>query len=366
MAAKKICVFPGDGIGPEVTREALAVLRTVEKASGARRFETEEALLGGASYDAHGTPLTPGALSLAKASDALLLGAVGGPKWDVLPFDLRPERGLLGLRRELGLFANLRPAAVFAPLLGASPLRRELVEGIDLMVVRELTGGIYFGEPRGESVVNGVETGINTEVYTRPEVERVARVAFDLARKRTRKVTSVDKSNVLESSVLWRRVVSAVGAKEYPDVALSHMLVDNCAMQLIRNPRQFDVVVTTNLFGDILTDEASMITGSIGMLPSASIGGKVGLYEPIHGSAPDIAGKGVANPLAMVLSVAMMLKYSFDMPAEASWIERAVARVLADGYRTGDIYREGEGKKVGTTEMGERVRDAVQKTSLEG
>ena len=233
------------------------------------------------------------------------------------------------------------------------------------MVVRELTGGIYFGEPRGESVINGVETGINTEIYTRPEVERVARVAFDLARKRTRKVTSVDKSNVLESSVLWRRVVSEVGAKEYPDVALSHMLVDNCAMQLIRNPRQFDVVVTTNLFGDILTDEASMITGSIGMLPSASIGGKVGLYEPIHGSAPDIAGKGVANPLATILSVAMMLKYSFDMPAEAAWIEKAVARVLADGYRTGDIYREGEGKKVGTTEMGDRVRDAVLKTSLE-
>ena len=365
MAAKKICVFPGDGIGPEVMREALAVLRTVEKISGVRRFETEEALLGGASYDAHGTPLTPATLDLAKASDALLLGAVGGPKWDVLPFDLRPERGLLGLRRELGLFANLRPAVVFAPLLGASPLRRELVEGIDLMVVRELTGGIYFGEPRGESVIDGVETGINTEIYTRPEVERVARVAFDLARKRTRKVTSVDKSNVLEASVLWRRVVSEVGAKEYPDVALSHMLVDNCAMQLIRNPRQFDVVVTTNLFGDILTDEASMITGSIGMLPSASIGGKVGLYEPIHGSAPDIAGKGIANPLAMVLSVAMMLKYSFDMTAEAAWIEKAVAQVLADGYRTGDIYREGEGKKVGTTGMGDKVRDAILKTSLE-
>ena len=365
MAAKKICVFPGDGIGPEVMREALAVLRTVETVSGRRRFETEEALLGGASYDAHGTPMTPGTLALAKASDALLLGAVGGPKWDVLPFDLRPERGLLGLRRELGLFANLRPAVVFAPLLGASPLRRELVDGIDFLFVRELTGGIYFGEPRGESVIDGVETGINTEIYTRPEIERVARVAFDLARKRTRKVTSVDKSNVLESSVLWRRVVAEVGAKEYPDVALSHMLVDNCAMQIIRNPRQFDVVVTTNLFGDILTDEASMITGSIGMLPSASIGGKVGLYEPIHGSAPDIAGKGVANPLAMVLSVAMMLKYSFDMPVEAAWIERAVARVLADGFRTGDIYREGEGKKVGTTEMGDRVRDAVQKTSLE-
>jgi 3-isopropylmalate dehydrogenase len=363
MAPKKICVFPGDGIGPEVMREALAVLRTVEKASGNGRFETAEELLGGVSCDAHGVPMTPKALALAKASDAILLGAVGGPKWDVLPFDVRPERGLLNLRRELGLFANLRPAVVFRPLLSASPLRPELVDGIDLMVVRELTGGIYFGQPRGEFVIDGVETGINTEVYTRPEIERVARVAFELARKRTGKVTSVDKSNVLEATVLWRRVVTEVGAKEYPDVALSHMLVDNCAMQIIRNPRQFDVVVTTNLFGDILTDEASMITGSIGMLPSASIGGKTGLYEPIHGSAPDIAGKGVANPLAMILSVAMMLKYSFEMTGEASWIERAVEQVLADGYRTGDIHREGEGKKVGTAEMGERVRSAVQKLS---
>jgi 3-isopropylmalate dehydrogenase len=363
MASKKICVFPGDGIGPEVMRQALAALRTIEKVSGKPRFETEEELLGGVSYDTHGTPLTAGALALAKAADAILLGAVGGPRWDVLPFDVRPERGLLNLRRELGLFANLRPAKVFKPLLSASPLRPELVEGIDLMVVRELTGGIYFGEPRGEFVIDGVETGINTEVYTRPEIERVARVAFDLARKRTGKVTSVDKSNVLEATVLWRRVVTEVGAKEYPDVALSHMLVDNCAMQLIRNPRQFDVVVTTNLFGDILTDEASMITGSIGMLPSASIGGRTGLFEPIHGSAPDIAGTGVANPLAMILSVAMMLKYSFEMTEEASWIERAVEQVLAEGYRTGDIWREGEGKKVGTEEMGERVRSAVQKLS---
>ena len=363
MATTKICVFPGDGIGPEVMREALAVLREVESASGKRRFETEEDLLGGVSYDAHGTPLTAKALALAKASDAVLLGAVGGPRWDVLPFGDRPERGLLNLRRELGLFANLRPAVVFKPLLSASPLRPELVDGIDLMVVRELTGGIYFGEPRGEFVIDGVETGINTEVYTRPEIERVARVAFDLARRRTGKVTSVDKSNVLEATVLWRRVVSEVGAQEYPDVALSHMLVDNCAMQIIRNPRQFDVIVTTNLFGDILTDEASMITGSIGMLPSASVGGRIGLYEPIHGSAPDIAGQGVANPLAMILSVAMMLKYSFEMAVEASWIERAVEQVLAEGYRTGDIYREGGEKKVGTAEMGERVRSAVQKLS---
>ncbi len=363
MAARKICVFPGDGIGPEVVREALSVLRTLEEVAGKRMFETEEALLGGASYDVHAVPMTPGALELAKGADAVLLGAVGGPRWDVLPFAVRPERALLGLRKELGLFANLRPAVVFAPLIDASPLRRELVEGIDLMVVRELTGGIYFGEPRGVRMVDGVETGINTEVYTRPEIERVARVAFDLARKRGRKVTSVDKSNVLEATELWRRVVTEVGAREYPDVALSHMLVDNCAMQLIRWPRQFDVIVTTNLFGDILTDEASMITGSIGMLPSASLGGKVGMYEPIHGSAPDIAGKGVANPLATILSVAMMLKYSFEMPAEAAWIEEAVERVLADGYRTGDIYREGEGNKVGTTEMGDRVRDAVRKLS---
>lgn len=363
MAAKKICVFPGDGIGTEIMREALAVLRTVEEVSGKVRFETEEELLGGASYDVHGVPLTDRALALAKASDAILLGAVGGPKWDVLPFEVRPERGLLGLRKELDLFANLRPAVVFAPLIDASPLRRELVEGIDLIVVRELTGGIYFGEPRGVKTINGVETGINTKVYTRPEIERVARVAFELARKRTRKLTSVDKSNVLEAMVLWRKVVSEVGAKEYPDVALSHMLVDNAAMQLVRNPRQFDVVVTSNLFGDILTDEASMITGSIGMLPSASLGGKVGLYEPIHGTAPDIQGKGIANPLAMILSVAMMLKYSIDMPAEAAWIEKAVERVLAEGYRTGDIYREGEGKKIGTAEMGDRVRQAVRKIS---
>jgi 3-isopropylmalate dehydrogenase len=357
----KICFFPGDGIGPEVVREALDVLRTVEEVSGRRRFETEEELLGGSSYDVHGVPMTEKALALAAAADAVLLGAVGGPKWDALPFEVRPERALLGLRKNLGLFANLRPAKVHASLLDASPLRRELVEGIDLMVVRELTGGIYFGEPRGISLVNGVETGINTEVYTRPEIERVARVAFDLARKRGRKVTSVDKSNVLEATELWRRIVTEVHGREYRDVELSHMLVDNCAMQLVRYPKQFDVIVTTNLFGDILTDEASMITGSIGMLPSASIGGKVGLYEPIHGSAPDIAGKGVANPLATILSIAMMLKYSFDLPAEGSLIEDAVERVLADGCRTGDIFREGPGvRRVGTSEMGGKVREAIR------
>jgi 3-isopropylmalate dehydrogenase len=354
---KNICVFPGDGIGPEVVREGLAVLRTIEEMHGKKLFACEEALLGGASYDAHGVPMTESALRLAAASDAVLLGAVGGPKWDPLPFPVRPERALLGLRKELGLFANLRPAKVFAPLLDASPLRRELVEGIDLMVVRELTGGIYFGEPRGVKIIDGVETGINTEVYTRPEIERVARVAFDLARKRRGQVTSVDKSNVLEATELWRRIVTEVHDREFGDVELSHMLVDNCAMQLIRRPGQFDVIVTTNLFGDILTDEASMITGSIGMLPSASLGGAVGLYEPIHGSAPDIAGKGVANPLATILSVAMMLKYSFAMPREADRIERAVERLLAEGYRTADLFREGPGiRQVGTTEIGEQVR----------
>lgn len=358
----KICVFPGDGIGPEVVREALAVLRTIEQVSGRRRFETEEELLGGASYDAHRVPMTDRAIALARAADAVLLGAVGGPKWDSLPFEVRPERALLGLRKNLGLFANLRPAKVHGPLLDASPLRRELVEGIDLLVVRELTGGIYFGEPRGIRKENGVDVGINTEVYTRPEIERVARMAFELSRKRSRRVTSVDKANVLEASELWRRIVTEVRDREYRDVELSHMLVDNCAMQLVRYPKQFDVVVTTNLFGDILTDEASMITGSIGMLPSASLGGKVGLYEPIHGSAPDIAGKGVANPLAAILSVAMMLKYSFDLPAEAALIEEAVEHVLAGGSRTGDIFREGPGvRRVGTKEMGELVRAAVRK-----
>lgn len=358
---RKICVFPGDGIGPEVVSEALSVLSTIEEAHGTRLFECEEDLLGGASYDVHGVPMTDAALRLAASSDAVLLGAVGGPKWDPLPFGVRPERALLGLRKSLGLFANLRPAKVYGPLLDASPLRPELVAGIDLMVVRELTGGIYFGEPRGVKVIDGVETGINTEVYTRPEIERVAKVAFDLARKRTGRVTSVDKANVLEATELWRKVVTEVHDREYRDVALSHMLVDNCAMQLIRRPAQFDVIVTTNLFGDILTDEASMITGSIGMLPSASLGGSVGMYEPIHGSAPDIAGKGVANPLATILSVAMMLKYSFDMASDADRIERAVEQVLAEGCRTGDLFREGPGiRRVGTSEMGESVRRTLK------
>jgi len=358
---KRICVFPGDGIGPEVTAEALAVLRTVEELRGERLFETKEELLGGAAYDVHGVPMTDEAMALAATADAVLLGAVGGPKWDALPFEVRPERALLALRKNLGLFANIRPATVHPPLVDASPLRRELVEGIDLVVIRELTGGIYFGEPRGVKVIDGVETGINTEVYTRPEIERIARVAFELARKRSGRVCSVDKANVLEATEFWRKVVTEVHDREFPDVELSHMLVDNCAMQLVRWPRQFDVIVTTNLFGDILTDEASMITGSIGMLPSASLGGKIGLFEPIHGSAPDIAGKGLANPLATILSVAMMLRYSFDMTKEAELIEKAVTRVLDEGLRTADIYREAPGtRKVGTKEMGGRVRDVMR------
>ena len=361
---KKLCVFPGDGIGPEVVAEALSVLETIEKVVGKQMFETESELLGGASYDVHGVPMTDQAMALAEASDAVLLGAVGGPKWDGLPFAVRPERALLGLRKNLGLFANIRPAMVYAPLLDASPLRRELVEGIDILVLRELIGGIYFGEPRGVSMINGVETGINTEIYTRPEIERAARMAFELARKRRNHVTSVDKANVLEATELWRKVVTEVHAKEFPDVTLVHMLVDNCAMQLIRRPKQFDVILTTNLFGDILTDEASMITGSIGMLPSASLGGRVGMYEPIHGSAPDIAGKGLANPLGTILSVSMMLKYSFDMPVAAALIEGAVEQVLTDGWRTADIFRESPGvTKVGTKVMGEKVRQALLKSA---
>ncbi|RMG61014.1 MAG: 3-isopropylmalate dehydrogenase [Deltaproteobacteria bacterium] len=348
----KIAVFPGDGIGPEVIRETLKVLKRVGELVSVD-FEFEEELLGGASIDAHGVPMTERAMSLAEEADAVLLGAVGGPKWDDLPFEVRPERALLGLRKNLNLFANLRPAKIFAPLVDASTLKREVIEGVDIMVVRELTGGIYFGEPRGVRVEDGEEVGVNTLVYKRHEIERVARVAFDIARKRRKKVTSVDKSNVLESTELWRKVVTEVG-KEYGDVELNHLLVDNCAMQLVRYPRQFDVIVTTNLFGDILSDEAAMITGSIGMLPSASLGGETGLYEPVHGSAPDIAGKNMANPLATILSAAMMLRYSFSLDAAADAVEESVERVLEKGYRTADIASEGT-RKVSCSEMGDLV-----------
>lgn len=355
----KIAVLPGDGIGQEIVPQAVAVLEAVGKKFG-HPFEFQNAIVGGAAIDQFGKPLPDETLRTAMEADAVLLGAVGGPKWEGLDYAIRPERALLGLREKLGLYANLRPAKLFPMLADASTLKREVIDGIDIMVIRELTGGIYFGQPRGVEKYEGGERGINTEVYTTPEIVRIAKVAFETARKRRKKVMSVDKANVLEATELWRRVVIEVH-KDYPDVALSHMYVDNCAMQLIRNPKQFDVLVTTNLFGDILSDEAAMLTGSIGMLPSASMGGKEGqtaglkgMYEPIHGSAPDIAGKDMANPIATILSAAMMLQYSFSLDKEAADIEAAVLKVLEAGYRTADIYSEGT-KKVGTKEMGRKI-----------
>ncbi len=326
-------------------------------------MELEQGIVGGASIDAHGKPLTDPVLNLTKQSDAVLLGAMGGPKWDGLDYSIRPERALLGLRQELGLFANLRPVKLFSALASASTLKREVVEGTDLLVVRELTGGIYFGQPKGVTKLpDGTERGVNTEVYTTPEIERIAHVAFQASLKRRKKVTSVDKANVLEVTELWRRVVTRVHKDEgYAGVQLEHMLVDNCAMQLIRNPKQFDVMVTTNMFGDILSDEAAMLTGSIGMLPSASLGGKVGMYEPVHGTAPDIMGQDKANPLATILSVAMMLRHSFDQAAAADRIDSAVEAVLNEGYRTADIQEPGC-KLVGCKEMGRLVRDKIEKT----
>ena len=350
MKTYRIAVLKGDGIGPEIVTEALRVLeRSAEKGGFAVRFE--EALLGGAAIDATGVPLPEETVKACKAADSVLLGAVGGPQWDNQPGGNRPEAGLLGIRKELGLYANLRPAVIFPPLRDASPLKPEVIgEALDVMVVRELTGGIYFGDRGTEG-----DSAYDTERYSVPEVERIARVAFDMARKRHKRLCSVDKANVLDSSRLWRRTVEAV-AKEYPDVALSHLYVDNCAMQLVRDPGQFDVIVTSNMFGDILSDEASMISGSIGMLASASLGGSgFGLYEPIHGSAPDIAGTGAANPMATILSVAMMLRYSFGEAPAADAIEGAVAKAL-ETARTRDIYTEGCGAKlVNCMEMGELV-----------
>jgi len=355
----KIAVLPGDGIGPEVMREGIEVLKQVAKLY---RFGVElaEGIVGGASIDSHGKPLTDSVLALAKESDAVMLGAMGGPKWDGLDYAIRPERALLRLRLELGLFANLRPVKLFSALASASTLKRGVVEGTDLLVVRELTGGIYFGEPKGVTrLPDGTERGVNTEVYTTPEIERIAHVAFQAALKRRKKVTSVDKANVLEVTELWRKVVTRLHKNEgYAGIELEHMLVDNCAMQLIRNPRQFDVVVTTNMFGDILSDEAAMLTGSIGMLPSASLGGRVGMYEPVHGSAPDIAGQDKANPLATILSVAMMLRHSFDQGPASDRIEQAVEDVLNDGFRTADIHEPGA-KLVGCRDMGQRVRGKI-------
>ena len=355
---KKIVVLAGDGIGPEVTAEAVKMLECLKRDFGLK-IELETALVGGAAYDAHKHPLPEATLRLAKQADAVLLGAVGGTRYDTLPRELRPEKALLGLRAELRLFANLRPAILYPQLASASALRPEVVAGLDLLIVRELTGDIYFGEPRGmRTLSNGEREGFNTMKYAEHEIERVARVAFDAAGKRHKKVCSVEKANVLETSGLWREVVTQV-AKEYANIELTHMYVDNAAMQLVRAPKQFDVIVTGNLFGDILSDEAAMLTGSIGMLPSASLDARnKGMYEPIHGSAPDIAGMGVANPLATILSAAMMLRYTLDEPVLADRIEQAVSKVLDQGLRTGDIWTEGA-SKVGTKAMGDAVVAAL-------
>ncbi|MCB1938960.1 MAG: 3-isopropylmalate dehydrogenase [Rhodocyclaceae bacterium] len=352
----KICVLPGDGIGPEITAQAVRVLDALR--SDGLPFECEQAHLGGCAVDAAGVPLPEATLALAKAADAVLLGAVGGPQWDALPREQRPERGLLGIRKALNLFGNLRPAILYPELANASSLKPELVAGLDIMIVRELTGDIYFGQPRGIETRDGERVGYNTMIYSESEIRRIGKVAFEIARKRNRKLCSVDKMNVLECTQLWRDVMIELSA-DYPDVELSHMLVDNAAMQLVKNPKQFDVVVTGNMFGDILSDEAAMLTGSIGMLPSASLDEhNKGMYEPCHGSAPDIAGKGLANPLATILSVAMMLRYTFNEEAAAQRIEAAVKSVLAAGYRTGDIFEAGT-RKVGTVEMGDAVIAAL-------
>jgi len=349
----KIAVLAGDGVGREIVPEAVKVLKTVAERFG-HTFEFQAADVGGHAIDKFGVPLPAETLALAKHSDAVLLGAVGGPKWEGLDYSIRPERALLGLREQLGLYANLRPAKLYPMLADASTLRRDVIEGIDMLVIRELTGGIYFGKPKGvEPLPGGGERGFNTEVYTTDEIRRIAVVAFDAARKRHKKVMSVDKANVLESSELWRKVVTEVH-KNYADVTLSHIYVDNCAMQLVRNPRQFDVLLCNNIFGDILSDEAAMLTGSIGMLPSASIGAKVGLFEPIHGSAPDIAGKNLANPIATIASGAMMLSYAFQLDKEAAAIEQAIVKTLEQGLRTKDIHADGM-RLVGTTEMGDAI-----------
>ncbi|WP_439578345.1 3-isopropylmalate dehydrogenase [Elioraea sp.] len=357
---KKLLVLPGDGIGPEVMREVRRIIDWFDRRR-AVRFELDEALVGGAAIDALGTPIAPATVEKARAADAVLFGSVGGPKWDTLGFDMRPEIAILTLRKELGLFANLRPAKVLDPLIDASTLKPDVVRGLDLMIVRESTGGIYFGEPRGiDTLPDGTKRGYNTEVYTTAEIERVARVAFELARKRQSKVCSVEKANVMESGLLWRQTVTELHAREFADIGLSHMYADNCAMQLVRNPRQFDVIVTTNLFGDLLSDLASMLTGSLGMLPSATIGAagpdgaRHALYEPIHGSAPDIAGKGIANPMAQILSFAMLLRHSFGMEDEAKLVERACTTVLGSGLRTADIMQPGLAR-VSTQVMGDAV-----------
>jgi len=358
----KIAILPGDGIGTEIVAEAIKVLKVLDLS-----FEMETALVGGAAYEAHGHPLPPATLELAKASDAVLFGAVGDWKYDSLDRPLRPEQAILGLRKNLSFFANFRPAICYEQLVSASSLKPELVSGLDILIIRELTGDIYFGQPRGRRVATdghfpGTQEAFDTMRYSKPEIERIAHVAFQAARKRNKKVTSVDKSNVLETFQFWKDVVTEVHA-QYPDVALDHMYVDNAAMQLVKEPKKFDVIVTGNMFGDILSDEASMLTGSIGMLPSASLNAKnQGLYEPSHGSAPDIAGKNIANPLATILSVAMMLRFSLNQTAAADRIDSAVSAVLSQGLRTADIYSQGT-QKVSTQQMGDAVVAAITKTS---
>ena len=350
-----LLLLPGDGIGPEVVAEAVRVISWLNANRGTD-IQTTTALVGGSAIDAEGAPLSATTLAKAKASDAVLLGAVGGPKWASQAYGNRPEAGLLTLRKELGLFANLRPALCFPALADASSLKRDYVDGLDILFVRELTGGVYFGEPRGiETLPNGERRGVNTQVYTTSEIQRVAKVAFELAAKRTGKVCSVEKSNVMESGLLWREEVQALHDQHYPHIELSHMLADNCAMQLVKNPKQFDVIVTDNLFGDMLSDQAAMLTGSLGMLPSASLGAtRLGLYEPIHGSAPDIAGKAIANPCATLLSLAMCLRYSFDLVAQADLIEQAVSAALEAGTRTSDIMAKGC-TEVGTSGMTDAI-----------
>ncbi|MBI3707782.1 MAG: 3-isopropylmalate dehydrogenase [Proteobacteria bacterium] len=359
-ANKKLLVLPGDGIGPEVMRQVRRVVDWFDKRR-AVRFDIKEGLVGAASLDKHGVPITDAVMADALATDAVLFGAVGDPRWDNVAFDKKPERAILRLRKDMGLFANLRPATVFDELADASTLKREVIAGLDILILRELTGGVYFGEPRGVTTLpDGTKRGVDTQVYTTPEIERIARVGFELARKRRNKATSVEKANVMHTGVLWRETVTKLHAAEYKDVELNHMYADNCAMQLVRNPKQFDVIVTDNLFGDMLSDLASMLTGSLGMLPSASLGApdatgrRRALYEPIHGTAPDIAGKDLANPLATLLSFAMLLRYSFDLADDAALIEQAAKSVLKRGLRTADIMQPGA-TKVSTTQMGEAL-----------
>jgi len=362
---RKFLLLPGDGIGPEVINEVKKIINWFNT-NKSLDFEIEEELVGGASFEKYGNPITDEVFYKALESEAVILGAVGGPKWDDLEFSKKPERALLKLRKELKLFANLRPAICFKQLVDASSLKPDLVSDLDILFVRELTGGIYFGEPRGiKPIDNGERKGINTHVYTSSEIERVARVAFDLARKRSKKVTSCEKSNVMEAGQLWKEEVKTLHEKEYKDIELKHMLADNCAMQLVRYPKQFDVIVTDNLFGDMLSDEAAMLTGSLGLLPSASLGAKDkngnmrSLYEPVHGSAPDIAGKGIANPIATILSFAMALKYSLDLDKESKNLEKAVQSVLDQGLRTKDILSKGT-KEVSTSEMGDAIISKLQ------